>query len=103
MAANEEGAKLEVFKATVKPVNVNDLKREFVNFAVVRHGDSEFTIEFCDVDPAAAGDPAKIQEKGVIEAPVKFRLVCAPGFIELLVAALTENLALFKEKERSRE
>jgi hypothetical protein len=93
----------EGVRVKVVPVNLGDLKREYVNFAHISHGESEFTIDFVDVTPPNEFEIEKIIEKGDLEVPIKFRLVCNAVFVELLIAALEDNLRKFRAKAKKNE
>lgn len=93
----------EGVRVKVVPVNLGDLKREYVNFAHINHGESEFTIDFIDVTTPNEFEIEKIIEKGQVEVPIKFRLVCNPRFIELLISALEDNLRKFQAKAKKNE
>lgn len=95
----DEG-KPETLKFSIKPINPNGMEREFVNYAMVRHGDNDFTIEFCDVNPPDDKDIQTVKDKAELEVPVKFRLVCTPSFVELFISALQDNLKKFRAKKK---
>jgi len=93
----------EGIRVKVIPVNLGNLDREYVNFAHVNHGESEFTIDFVDVAPPTEFEIEKVLKKGEVEVPMKFRLVCNTLFVERLIAALEDNLRKFRAKAKKDE
>jgi len=93
----------EEVRVKILPVNDRNLSREYVNVAFINHGENEFTIDFVDVVPPKEFEVKEIVERGAVEAPVKFRLVCTEVFVERFLSALEDNLRKFRAKAKNNE
>ena len=93
----------EEIRVKILPVNPRNLNREYVNVAYINHGENEFTIDFVDVTTPKEFEIEEIVERGAVEVPIKFRLVCNEVFVERFLAALEDNLRKFRAKAKKNE
>lgn len=98
MVAGEDIEKGEEIKLTVKPTNPKGITREYVNYAQVRFGEYEFTIDFADIPAPDADTVEEAKKTGLLEGEVKYRIACTPPFIERLILALTESYRKYKKQ-----
>lgn len=103
MAEEKQENSPDLIPIKVIPVNPSNVTREYVNFAHINHGESDFTIDFGDVPPPNEFDRERVLEERKVEVPVKFRLVCNAVFVERLIAALQDNLRKFEAKRQKDE
>ncbi len=71
--------------------------RVYANFCAIAHTPFDFTLTFCEVTPLSAEDIQQAETKGVVQAPVKVRVVAPVNFIPQLIAALQEHLRIYAE------
>ena len=75
----------------IRVVVSDDLKHgEYANFAVVQHTAHEFTLDFCQLLPAA--------EQGKVNAEVVSRVRIAPTMVGRVLNALNTNLAGYEDR-----
>lgn len=63
---------------------------DYANFLVVSHSPHEFTLDFCQLQPA--------QEQGKVNAEVVSRVRIAPTMVGRVLNALNTNLSGYEER-----
>jgi hypothetical protein len=71
--------------------------RVYANFCAIAHTPFDFTLTFCEVTPLSTGDIQQAETTGVVQAPVKVRVVAPVPFIPQLIAALQEHMRVYGE------
>ncbi len=71
--------------------------RVYANFCAIAHTPFDFTLTFCEVTPLSSEDIQQAEATGVVQAPVKVRVVAPVTFIPQLIAALQEHLRVYGE------
>ncbi len=71
--------------------------RVYANFCAIAHTPFDFTLTFCEVTPLSQQDIQQAETSGVVEAPVKVRIVAPVPFIPQLIAALQEHMRVYSD------
>ena len=82
---------------TVVPDEPSDVPRVYSNFCAIQNSPLDFTLTFCEVLPLGEREVRQAQEKHVIKAPVRARLVVPIQMIPGLIAALQDNFRGYQE------
>jgi hypothetical protein len=82
---------------TVVPDENSTVQRVYSNFCSIQHSPFDFTLTFCDMSPLGEREIQEAQERHVVKAPIKARLVVPIPLIPGLIAALQENFRLHQE------
>jgi hypothetical protein len=82
---------------TVVPDEPSDVPRVYSNFCAIQNSPLDFTLTFCEVLPLGEREVRQAQEKHVIKAPVRARLVVPIQMIPGLIAALQDNYRGYQE------
>jgi hypothetical protein len=82
---------------TVVPDEPSDVPRVYSNFCAIQNSPLDFTLTFCEVLPLGEREMRQAQEKHVIKAPVRARLVVPIQMIPGLIAALQDNYRGYQE------
>lgn len=84
---------------TVVPDESTPVERSYANFCAVSHTPFDFTLSFCQMQPLSERDVAEAKEGTtyVVKAPVKVKVVVPVALIPALVAALQENMKVFRD------
>ena len=82
---------------TVVPDEPSDVPRVYSNFCAIQNSPLDFTLTFCEVLPLGEREVRQAQEKHVIRAPVRARLVVPIQMIPGLIAALQDNYRGYQE------
>jgi hypothetical protein len=82
---------------TVVPEEPSDVPRIYSNFCAIQNSPLDFTLTFCEVLPLGERELRAAQEKHVLKAPVRARLVVPIQMIPGLIAALQDNFRGYQE------
>ena len=84
---------------TVVPDERTPVERSYANFCAVSHTPFDFTLSFCEMEPLSEREFADAAEGSthVVKAPVKAKVVVPVQLIPALVAALQENMKVFRD------
>ena len=71
--------------------------RTYANFCAIAHTPFDFTLTFCEVLPPSEKEVREAENKRVLRAPVRSRIVVPIQFVPNLITALQEHLRSFSE------
>ena len=82
---------------TVVPDESSTVPRVYSNFCSIQHSPFDFTLTFCDMSPLGEREIQEAQERHLVKAPIRARIVLPIPLVDGLIRALQENYRLHQE------
>ncbi len=87
----------EAVNFTIVPDEGASVPRVYSNFCAVQNTPFDFTLTFCEMLPLGEREMRSAQERQVVTAPVRARVVLPVQMVPGLISALQENFRLYQE------